>query len=608
MPRKTGDWHKIRRRKTSRWQPHKPKKIKGIIGWDTETVKGKAWLVANSEGKYIIPSSGEEILEFLTQNKYTKTLNFWWNIDYDFRAIIKWLPKEKWETLRILHKCSYQGYQIRWIPKSYFSIKRSNRTAKFYDAFRFYMSSLESAASKYLGKHKLEMDREKLDDAKFVEEHKDEIIRYCIQDCKLTQELAEYLYNLFTKIGLHFDRPYSPAYLAYQKALEELPRAPYVSNRIERAAFYAYHGGRFEAFIRGFFDEITVIDINSAYPYALSKCPAFWDGEWIISRKPPDDAQWGLVNATVTIKHPHHSVLPFEHKGLLLFPRVEKRRVWMTLEEYRYIEHNDRYEVTPHKSYTFYPDSDYRPFAYLEKLYYERQKLKREGNDLQLALKIILNSTYGKLIQLTEELVKVRSEMCAEYTYVVTDPDYFGTYIKRYRAGTMFSPIYASYTTAIPRLMLQHMIDKYEDSVIFVATDSVALSEKAHFNDDYLGGWKTEIRGWGFVIGSGVYYISDDKKVKQAYRGFRLPPDISLYDLVMQHKDKAVIELEQKLVVSLAQALLWVNKLRPEDMNTFINIMKKLSVNFDRKRKWEREFSSFDDLLHYQIHSQTVII
>jgi len=68
-----------------------------IIGWDTETYKGYARLIANSQGRYLLIEEqrvSEEtftrILNFLTDYKYRGTHGFFWNIDFDFFGIIKY--------------------------------------------------------------------------------------------------------------------------------------------------------------------------------------------------------------------------------------------------------------------------------------------------------------------------------------------------------------------------------------------------------------------------------------------------------------------------------------------------------------------------------------
>ena len=114
----------------------KPKKI---VGFDTETIEGKAVLICSSDRRVLFPNSFEEIAQFLTQRKYNTTLNFFWNIDFDFFAVVKWLPHELLELLYENKGLLYENYFIKWIPRKFFSITRvdKKRTSRFYDLWQF---------------------------------------------------------------------------------------------------------------------------------------------------------------------------------------------------------------------------------------------------------------------------------------------------------------------------------------------------------------------------------------------------------------------------------------------------------------------------------------
>jgi hypothetical protein len=68
-------------------------KERTILGWDTETGRkntleeGKMTLLTNSDGNVFIPRDHISMLEFLTERRFIKSLNFFYNLRYDKGSI-----------------------------------------------------------------------------------------------------------------------------------------------------------------------------------------------------------------------------------------------------------------------------------------------------------------------------------------------------------------------------------------------------------------------------------------------------------------------------------------------------------------------------------------
>ena len=77
----------------------KPKHNIKTIGYDTETRNGQAFLISDSIGRHCNPQSFDDILYFLCCDTTRSHLGFWFNLKYDFQAILKWLPPEDWKTI-----------------------------------------------------------------------------------------------------------------------------------------------------------------------------------------------------------------------------------------------------------------------------------------------------------------------------------------------------------------------------------------------------------------------------------------------------------------------------------------------------------------------------
>ncbi|MCD6138081.1 MAG: hypothetical protein J7J91_05805, partial [Deltaproteobacteria bacterium] len=151
----------------------KPAKNHDIIGWDTETYKGYARLICNSQGKYLLIEKQEvcdatftQILRFLTRKTWRGTHGFFWNIDYDFFAIIKYAGEEFARTLYENGEAEFEKWKISYIPKKAFSITENKHTYDFFDLYQFYNTSLDKAGEKYIGERKLTelIDRTQLND------------------------------------------------------------------------------------------------------------------------------------------------------------------------------------------------------------------------------------------------------------------------------------------------------------------------------------------------------------------------------------------------------------------------------------------------------------
>ena len=114
-------------------------------------------------------------------------------------------------------------------------------------------------------------------------------------------------------------------------------------------------------------------------------------------------------------------------------------------------------------------------------------ELKRNDDPLQLPLKVILNSNYGKTAQ------RVGNKI-----------------------GNLFCPVIASTITGMTRAMLYDFISRHkiEDNVVSFATDSVISTKKINVNSEKLGGFKLEKSAYDvYVLQNGIYRF--DKQWKR---------------------------------------------------------------------------------------------
>ena len=63
-----------------------PKEVKGL---DIETYQGYAYLICDSEGGYLWIKDIDSALEYLTQRRFRQKHNFFYNLRFDYQAILK---------------------------------------------------------------------------------------------------------------------------------------------------------------------------------------------------------------------------------------------------------------------------------------------------------------------------------------------------------------------------------------------------------------------------------------------------------------------------------------------------------------------------------------
>ncbi len=135
--------------------------------------------------------------------------------------------------------------------------------------------------------------------------------------------------------------------------------------------------------------------INSAYPYSLTKIPDLSKGKWVKRKSIHPKSILGFFRIVANIPdYKYIPPFPFRTNGLIIFPSG-RFETYITLEELKatdkkYYSILDSYQFIPHGKVT-YPFNDF-----VESMYQKRLKLKRNDNPLQLPIKIILNSIYGK--------------------------------------------------------------------------------------------------------------------------------------------------------------------------------------------------------------------
>jgi DNA polymerase elongation subunit (family B) len=578
-------------------------KTKEVIGFDTETVNGYARLICSSDKRFCFIDNIYQILKFLTQRKYSKTLNFFWNVDFDFMAIIKHLPQTLIPILYELKAITFDDYFIRWLPKKGFEIRKNKQIYRYFDLYQFYHMSLNSASIKYLNDRKEEIDIKNVEDYFSDPKKKIVLLKYCMKDAVLTARLGSLLQSKLNQLGIDFSKPYSCGYIAMHYFYRDRPLHRFLKQEWELYAFLSYFGGRFEVIKRGYFDKVYQYDINSAYPYALTKLIDVRNGFWIKSRDIPDFFYYGFLKVQVNeYEHDILSPLPFRRKdGLVYFPNIQYPDIWYLAYPEFELAQKMGVEMDILDGWFFLPKRFDYLFADIKRLYEARKEAKKNDKAMDLTLKLIMNSLYGKFAERESKIKTKLIPFDGAQSVSIGDQTIYFKEIDM--AGTLFNPVYASYITSLTRKLLLESCINNLDHVLMFATDSILTDKPILQESDELGKWKLEMQGEAVLIMSGVYSIRSDSEIKTRFRGFPIKGEYNFFDLLKNHanEDKIVFELEK--AIKLGEVVNFHRIYDLEDLCVFKTVEKGLDCFGDEKRDWVHSPTKFGDLLESQYDS-----
>jgi hypothetical protein len=163
----------------------------------------------------------------------------------------------------------------------------------------------------------------------------------------------------------------------------------------------SYYGGWFEIFSHGIIKGTTYnYDINSAYPYATTKLPHICNQCRTRTGKgtPKNRSDYMLLHCTVRSKGNRIGAVPHRTKnGSILRPNIS--RGWYWAHE---LDAANRAglvkEIDIHGWMDFVPCSHAKPFGGVGALYDKRNEVGKD-TPLGIAIKLVINSIYGKFAQ-----------------------------------------------------------------------------------------------------------------------------------------------------------------------------------------------------------------
>ncbi len=563
-------------------------------GFDTETQDGKAILLtvagpdgAGVEGKgqayWHEPVSFHDAFNWLSQ------WSAWfvaYNMDYDARALIKWIPEKLWRGLYSNERAEWRGFVFTYRGGRYFSVRHGSRVVTIYDLAVFFQKSLALASKELLkrdAKGKIPKSWYPQMAARLkATKTRDRLLRYALDDARAVRDLWLELRTQFQKLGVPvaaLNNPVSPGSIAAAFFGEKLRfDIPWDGNNVAKRA---YAGGRIEVYRRGYFPKVYFYDLKSAYPWALSKLHDPRDLDYVRDGAERDDFVYAVYKVRVTIpRGVFVPPIPVWHpkKTLRIYP-CGSYSAWVTDPEMRLLKRRGWLQEIVDAAYLV---GDRKPWlTEIPRLFLQRKK--QEG--MSQAIKLVLNSVYGKLAQVDTRYGD------SEYVggSARTLPGTFLSKKSTFASTTNF--FVSAYVTAMTRLRLWDVMDRFPKNLILAATDGLLMNRPMPSAElgEGLGDWSVQaVRAKAIVVGTGVYSVKYDGHWHDKMRGYRLKEP--LREVLKSNRTK--IRTTSQIAYTLGDYFM-----RGSPMNVITEIPRTLNVNFDDKRIWPEDWKRARDLL-----------
>lgn len=428
----------------------------------------------------------------------------WFAFDYDVNMILGDLPlkgeRGSIEQLRAENMTYWEDYKITYIPRKIFKVKHDNRRFHSTDIFTFFQCSFEKALEEWNIKVPAIITRGKAARQDFSAWSEEDITAYNDAELKMMAQLAEKLRDAVKPLSLPIRSWHGPgalagSWLSKQKARYYKGELP---PEVHDAATRAYFGGRIDVQGYGIVSPVFHYDIVSAYPSAIRYLPDLSRLEWkraegerpYLAGVSVSRIRWRIPETNKWGPFPWRSL-----QGSIRYPLQGEGWYWQDeisacIERFGpdSVEFLETWQANGEIRYPFKTAVE-EAFAY-------RRELKAQGKSSHIAVKLILNSLYGKFAQTVGR---------AQY----------------------YSPVWAGLITSYTRAQLLRQLS---DSVVCVMTDSIWTKTPLSVDTSaQLGTWEEQAEGTLILAGAGLYEAHKTDGTKFVWqRGFdkRRPLDI----------------------------------------------------------------------------------
>lgn len=393
-----------------------------FIFWDGEgiTPEGQARqnyvLFGNSAGFRIVgwALNTEQCLSLMmdTERKYPSAIHVGFAFGYDTEMILRDLSIRHLKILRARGHVRWHGYRIEYRKSKWLQVTHNTKdeklTIRIWDVWSFFATSFAKAVREYLDDVTDEVmeriDKGKASRGQFTYAQLDShIIPYWEEENRLGVRLMDSLRERLYGADLPIRQWHGPGAIAtfamrknnVQLAMSEVP------DEVSTASQFAYAGGRFELFKVGWHKgNVYAYDIRSAYPAAIADLPNLAHGQWRYVESPTTIERFGVYHIRFTCPELFSAKpMPYfyrDERHAIHYPNIVQGWYWSPEAHVsKYL--GNQAEIL--EGWVFDHDPSDKPLSWIREVYATRAQWKRDGNPSQIALKLLMNSMYGKFAQ-----------------------------------------------------------------------------------------------------------------------------------------------------------------------------------------------------------------
>jgi len=505
-----------------------------FIAWDGEGITGndgkhKYALFMNNEGKVILNSEGLSTIQCLDLIMSTdeKAIHVAFGMSYDANMIFKDIP---YLSLKKIHQgrfdVRYGKYLLKYRPHKCLEIRRLrqqwwktpklkkyDKSIMLWDVFGFFGLSFIESLKQYGITENLEyISKGKKHRGDFTKEMLQSFVQpYCKMEVdalvQLMNKLREYIKQADFEISRWDGAGACAAALLTKYNIKQYLNTDDFPIEVILAGEYGYFGGRIETIMYGIAQFIYHYDIRSAYPYALWLLFAMI-GKWYYIKEPTNEQLKELSYYYIARIEWNGYNLPFNpypyraHTGNVYFPPAGHGWIWSPEIKAAFNHYRNGQTVQCHELWYFVPESNIQSFSFIYDLFELRKLWKLLGIGGEKALKLALNSIYGKLAQ--------------SVGYDVT----------RGKKPPFHNIILAGLITSITRARLFEAAMQKPYAICSMATDGIYSTQPLQLDcSDSLGMWEFSFHESMTLVQSGVYWHDTKQKdgsiiTRDYFRGF----------------------------------------------------------------------------------------
>lgn len=402
------------------------------------------------------------------------------------------------------------GWNIKGVYGNlcFVTLRKGDKCVQILDTLAYFKTTLEKLGEIFcpnLPKLKTPKDI----GAKFFTEKDHGFVAYAKRDSVICQIVGTRILEMHKRYGipLSVSAPHMASRIFRRKFLQY--PIPLPQRSVLYSALNSYHGGKNNFPVkRGLFKNVSVVDIKSAYPFAMAQLPSFSNRDLYFEFHPVGKIKtvppFGIYKIDGLAKLTPWPII-YDHAFKPVYG--EFSGIWITGFELNQALKSALVEIENCFGYFYDSKADKlpSPFAsYVEHFYKLKESAKDKGE--RDFFKLLLNSLYGKFI----ETRGASSLLNVSYDIDKNEVQFSLELI----AGGLFNPFIATLITGHTRAYIHALEVQYR--AIHTSTDGIMSQSTIGGTGNALGQYNVESKGPVLLLRNKLYICYSSRKIDAA--------------------------------------------------------------------------------------------